>query len=154
MPEEEAIKFAALHFEGVAYEWWHHGTITLGHDQIKTYAEFAKRLIERFDGKDPELNFKDLVQLRKTGSDDQFIAEFHKLFVLVTDISERRRVVLFMDGLAEPLKGWVKGFNPSILSEAISKARSMAFLILSKSLTSKIANVSKGQTSTQEAIIG
>ncbi len=31
-----------------------------------------------------------------------------------------------MDGLAEPLKDWVKGFNPSTLSEAISKARSMA----------------------------
>ena len=31
-----------------------------------------------------------------------------------------------MDGLEEPLKGWVKGFNPSTLIEAISKARSMA----------------------------
>ena len=31
-----------------------------------------------------------------------------------------------MDGLAEPLKGWVKGFNPSTLTEAIGKARSMA----------------------------
>ena len=46
--------------------------------------------------------------------------------MLVIDISERRQVMLFMDGLVEPLKGWVKGFNPSILLEAISKARSMA----------------------------
>ncbi len=91
MPEEEAIKFAALHLEGVAHEWWHHGTITLGHDQIKTYEEFMERLIERFDGKDPELNFKDLAQLRQTGSVDQFIAEFQILSVLVTNISERRR---------------------------------------------------------------
>ena len=80
MPEEEAIKFAALHLEGVAHEWWHHGTITLGHDQIKTYVEFTERLIERFDGKDPELNFKDLAQLRQTGSVDQFIVEFQRLF--------------------------------------------------------------------------
>ena len=60
MLEEEAIKFAALHLEGIAHEWWHRNTITLGHDQIKTYAEFSERLIERFDGKDPKLNFKDL----------------------------------------------------------------------------------------------
>ena len=73
---EEAIKFSALHLEGIAHEWWHHGTITFGHDQIKTYAEFIERLIERFDGKDPERNFKDLAQLRQTGSIDQFITEF------------------------------------------------------------------------------
>ena len=49
MPEEKAIKFAVLHLEGVAHEWWHHGTITLGHDQINTYAKFTERLIEQFD---------------------------------------------------------------------------------------------------------
>ena len=70
MPKEEAIKFTALHLEGVVHEWWHHDTITLGHDQIKTYAEFIERLIERFDGKDPELNFKDLAWLRQMGSID------------------------------------------------------------------------------------
>ena len=126
MPEEEAIKFAALHLEQVAHECWHHSTITLGHDQISTYAEFTERLIERFDGKYSELNFEDLAQLRQTRSVNQFITEFQKLFVLVTNMSERRRVVLFIDGLTEPLKGWVKGFNPATLLEAISKARSMA----------------------------
>jgi len=73
------------------------------------------------------------VQLRQTGSVDQFIAEFQILSVLVTDIFKRSRVVLFMDGLAGPLKGWVKGFNPSTLLEAISKARSMASSLASSS---------------------
>ena len=31
-----------------------------------------------------------------------------------------------MDGLAEPLRGWVKGFNPITLMEAIKKARDMS----------------------------
>lgn len=100
--------------------------ITLGHDQINTYAEFTKILIDWFDGKDLELNFKDLAQLRQTGSVDQYIAEFQKISVLVTDISERRCIVLFMDGLTEPLKGWVKGFNLVALLEAIKKTRSVA----------------------------
>ena len=47
-----------------------------GIDQLKTYAEFTEKLIERFDGKDPKLNFKDLAQLRQTGLVDQFIVEF------------------------------------------------------------------------------
>ena len=67
MLEEEAIKFVALHLEGVAHEWWHHDTITLGHDQINTHVKFTERLINQFDGKDLELNFKDLAQLRQTG---------------------------------------------------------------------------------------
>jgi len=64
--------------------------------------------------------------LKQTGWVNHFITEFQKLFVLVTDISERRRIVLFMDGLTKPLKGWVKVFNIATLSEAIKKARSMA----------------------------
>ena len=32
MMEDEAIKYVALHFEGIALEWWHHGQITLGHN--------------------------------------------------------------------------------------------------------------------------
>ena len=126
MLEEEAIKFVMLHLEGVAHEWWHHDTITLGHNKINNYVEFIERLIEWFKGKDPKLNFKDLAQLRQTGSVDQFIVEFQKLSILVTDISKRRRVVLFMDGLIEPLKGWVKGFNLATLLEVINKAWSMA----------------------------
>lgn len=60
MPEDEAIKYAAMHLDGVAYEWWHHGMVTLGHNQITSYEEFTERLIERFDTRDPELHFKEL----------------------------------------------------------------------------------------------
>ena len=46
--------------------------------------------------------------------------------MLVTDISERRLVVLFMDGLSEPLRGWVKGHDPTTLQEVTKKARDLA----------------------------
>lgn len=121
MPEDEAIKFAALHLEGVAHERWHHGMVTLGHDQITSYVEFTERFIDRFDGRDPELNFKELAQLKQSGPVDSYITKFQRLSVLVSDISERRLVVLFMDRLMEPLKGWVKGFNPNTLSERLRR---------------------------------
>lgn len=126
MPKDEAIKFAALHLEGVAHEWWHHRMVTLGHDQLTSYADFTERLIDHFDGKDPKLNFKELAQLKQTGVVDSYITEFQRLSVLVADILERRLVVLFMDGLMEPLKGWFIGFNPTTLTEAIKKAHDMA----------------------------
>lgn len=64
MPQEDAIKFATLHLEGVAHEWWYHGLVMLGNNNITTYAEFTDRLIERFDHKDPGMYFRELAQLK------------------------------------------------------------------------------------------
>lgn len=44
---------------------------------------------------------------------------------MVTRISERRLVILFVEGLFEPIKGWIKAFDPPNLQEAMRKARSM-----------------------------
>lgn len=44
---------------------------------------------------------------------------------MVPSISERRLVILFMEGLLEPLRGWVKAFDPPTLLEAMKKVRNM-----------------------------
>jgi hypothetical protein len=77
---------------------------TLGHAHIVTYAEFAGRLVHRFDRRDPELSFGDLAQLKQTGSAEAFISDFQRISVMVTDISEARLVMLFTEGLIEPLR--------------------------------------------------
>jgi hypothetical protein len=76
MIESEAISFATLHLDGKAHEWWYHGLVTLGHSHITSYLEFIERLMERFDMRDPELHFRDLTQLRQTGSVEAFITKF------------------------------------------------------------------------------
>ena len=43
----------------------------------------------------------------------------------VSDISEHRLVMLFIEALTEPLRGWVKDFNPHTLQEAIVRTRDM-----------------------------
>jgi hypothetical protein len=68
MTETEAISFATLHLEGEAHEWWYHGLVTLGHSHITFYREFTDRLMDRFDRKDLEIHFRDLAQLRQTGT--------------------------------------------------------------------------------------
>ena len=72
-------------------------------------------MIERFDKKNPKVYFRELAQLRQSGSLEQFINDFQKLVVMVPDISEWRLVILFTEGLIEPLKGWVKAFDPPTL---------------------------------------
>ena len=62
----EAINIAALHFEGEAHNWWFHGLSTLGHNNVTTYVEFTRILVERFDRKDPEAPFISLEKLKQS----------------------------------------------------------------------------------------
>ena len=43
------------------HDWWYHSLTTLGNSNITTYEDFAQKVIQRFDQKDPELYFKDLM---------------------------------------------------------------------------------------------
>jgi hypothetical protein len=97
----------------------------LWHASITSYVEFTQRLMDRFDMKDPEIFFRELAQLRKTGTLEAFIAEFKRVVVQVTDILEHRLVILFTKGLAEPLRGCVKAFKPAILLDATTKTLDM-----------------------------
>ena len=76
MAEDEAIKFAILHLEGLAHEWWHHDLVTQGFRQITTYAEFTQKLTERFDRKDPESYFQELTRLKKIGTAEDYVVDF------------------------------------------------------------------------------
>jgi hypothetical protein len=45
--------------------------------------------------------------------------------IMVTYISQQRLVMIFMEGLVEPLRGWVKAFRPTTLHEAIMRCQDM-----------------------------
>jgi hypothetical protein len=102
MTEIEAVSFATLHLEGEAHAWWYHGLVTLGHSRITSYREFTERLMGRFERRDPEIHFRDLAQLRQTGTAEAFITEFQRVAMVVTDISEPRLIMLFTEGLVIP----------------------------------------------------
>ena len=88
MIETDAIKLATLHLDGEAHEWWYHRLVTLGHNTITSYPNFTQRLIEWFDRKDPEVHFRELAQLKQTGSADAFILEFQRITVHHEDVHE------------------------------------------------------------------
>jgi hypothetical protein len=125
MREMEAIKFATMYLDGKGHDWQYHGLTTLDHNQIVSYIEFTQRLIDRFDQGDPELHFQELTQLKQTCMVEVYIDEFKRLAVMVQDMSPTSLMILFTEGLMEPLKGWVKAFKPHNLQEAIWKVRDL-----------------------------
>jgi hypothetical protein len=52
--------------------------------------------------------------------------------VMVTDISKQGLTMLFTEGLAEPLRGWVKAFRPNTLQDTIMRTQDMAYTIPKK----------------------
>ena len=62
--------------------------MTLGHNTITSYPDFTQSLIERFDRKDPKVHFRELAQLKQTGSADAFISEFQRIRVHDKDVHE------------------------------------------------------------------
>jgi hypothetical protein len=129
MTETEAINFTTLHLDGEAHEWWHHGLVMLGHSHITSYREFIERLMDMFDRRDPKIHFRDLAQLRQTGTTEAFITEFQWVEVVVTDISEPRLIMLFTEWLTEPLRGWMKAYRPHTLQDSILCTRDLAELV-------------------------
>ena len=89
--------------------------MTLGHNTINSYNEFTQRLMERLDKKDPKINFRELAQLKQTGTAEAFISEFQRVVVMVIHMSENMMIMLFTEALTEPLRGWVKAYKPSTL---------------------------------------
>ena len=75
MTKTYAIKLATLHLDEEAHEWWYHGLVTLGHNTISSYSEITQRIMERFDKRDPKIHFRELAQLKYTGSAKAFISE-------------------------------------------------------------------------------
>jgi hypothetical protein len=125
MTDAYAIKLATLHLDGEAHEWWYHGLVTLGHVKVASYLEFTQRLIERFDKKDPELHFRELAQLKQKGILETYISEFQRFVMMVSDILEGPLVMVFVEGIMEPLQGWVNAYKPTSLQEVVSRARDM-----------------------------
>jgi hypothetical protein len=98
---------------------------TLGHGRITSYQDFTRRLIDRFDREDLDRHFRELTQIKQTGSAKTFIEEFQRVSVMVLDVSDSRLLMMYIEGLTEPMRGWVKPFKPVTLQDAIERTRDL-----------------------------
>ena len=123
--EGEAIQISTLHLEGEAHDWWFHGLTTLGHVGVRAYDEITRRVLEQFERKDPEEYFGELTRLKKSGSLEVYILKFLRLSVMVRDLSESRRIYMFIEGLVEPLRGLVRSNKSTTLQDAVGRAKDL-----------------------------
>ncbi|KAH9288409.1 hypothetical protein KI387_032526, partial [Taxus chinensis] len=96
-------------------------------DELFYYEWIVVQQLLEVPWKDPEVHFRELAQLKQEASMERYVADFQKLPVMVSNISERRLVVLFMEGLTEPLRGLVKAFEPPSLQDAIKRRKKLCF---------------------------
>ena len=81
--------------------------------------------MEIFERKDPELPFKELVQLKQVGTPEAYMLEFKNISVMVSDVSMVRLVLLFTEGFTEPFIGLVKSHKPSTLKDAMNLTKDL-----------------------------
>ena len=97
----------------------------LGHDHVTTNDEFTKILINRFKRRDPEIYFIEVAHVKQTRNLEAYIYELQKLYFMLTDISESRLILFFIEIFVEPLKGLVKAYRPSTLQDALNMTRDL-----------------------------
>ena len=81
--------------------------------------------MERFESKDPELPFKELAQLKQVGIPKAYILEFENISVIVSYVYMARLVLIFIEGLTEPLKGIVKSHKLATLKDSMNLTRDL-----------------------------
>lgn len=97
----------------------------MGHVGVTACKDFTRRVLECFEMKDPKDHFREMARLKQTGSAEAYISKFLRLSVMVPNLSESRRVFMFIEGLAEPLKGLVKSNIPTTLQGAVGRVRDL-----------------------------
>eukprot|EP00253_Pinus_taeda_P018255 PITA_18255 len=66
-----------------------------------------------------------MTRLKQTGSPKTYIADFLRVSMMVPDLSIAQRVYMYVEGLAEPLRGLVRSTRPATLQDAISRTRDL-----------------------------
>ena len=67
---------------------------------------------------------------------------------MVSDMSESRLIMLFIEALAEPLCGWVKAYKPITLQDAISRTRYLQYSVPKNKPPQKPTNILENKENT------
>ncbi|CAL9242107.1 unnamed protein product [Arabidopsis halleri] len=124
VPLDQLVRFMSYHLDGVANRWWQTTVRALRHDCIAiTWEVFEKELWARFGPLEGENFHEALMQLRQTGSLNDYQEEFERLQSMVHGWSQEALVGAFMGGLHHSISEGIRMFQPKSLREAINCAR-------------------------------
>ncbi|KAJ1659006.1 hypothetical protein IWQ61_001854 [Dispira simplex] len=96
--EEDLVSYAALQLRGMAWEWFRTAEKSKG-SQL-TWLEFNTEIRTQFRKVQIERMARDLLlNLRQTGTTEQYVADFQALSSRVPSVSELNKINLFTQGL-------------------------------------------------------
>ena len=124
------LKFVAVHLAGAAAQWFE--TTQGGAAPISTWAEFEERFTKRYRPVRAELSARQrLIQLkqRATTTVSAYASLFQTILSPITDMSEKDKLFLFVQGLlpAIQVRMWEK--EPLTLADAINTAVSIEAML-------------------------
>ena len=124
VPVEQLVRFTSFHLDGVANRWWQATASGLRNDRISiTWEVFERELWARFGPHEGENFHEALMQLRQTGSLNDYQEEFEKLQSNIHEWSQEALVGAFMGGLNHSISEGIRMFQPKSLREVINYAR-------------------------------
>jgi len=71
------------------------------------------------------------------------------VYVMVPDMSESRLPMMYIEGLTEPIHGWVQAFRPVTLQDAIERTKDLIGAANKKKFTPRPPIITRGQDTIQ-----
>lgn len=154
LDEKTKVTLATLCLEDDAMLWWRGCQEEMGRGTrvINTWEDFKMELKRQFDPMNDELGvMKRLRSLRHTETVKDYIKAYNSLMLEVPDMSEKERLLYFMDGLQPWAKRELRRRNVQDLPTAIREAESLIeFKMEKKGKGRKDGSIKAGGVNPQE----
>ena len=119
--DAQRVAYATALLRGAAMEWWR---FKLLHQPPTSWDDFSRALVSQFMPVAAERLARDrLIRLRQDGSVQRYIADFRRLLLRVTDISNADATHRFIQGLRPNLAREVNIRDPDSLDTAMAIAQ-------------------------------
>ncbi|XP_071739339.1 uncharacterized protein [Rutidosis leptorrhynchoides] len=109
--------------DGVALNWF--ANLFIKHPNTD-WGEFRTKLMTRFSGTKFRNAHEALGSLFDDGDIERYIEEFEALSALIPNQSEEQMIGMFLRGLQDDVRNWVRTLNPKSCDQAMDFARNVA----------------------------
>lgn len=142
-PQSHKMKLALMCMDGVALNWF---TNLLLKQPGIDWGAFRNKLMVRFSGTKFRNAHEALRSLFQTDDIEDYNEEFEALSALIPRQTEEQSIGMYLRGLKEEVKNWVRALNPTTIDQAMEFARHVYVAIASPSDKAKTKGVIASST--------
>ncbi|KAL4586656.1 hypothetical protein LXL04_011298 [Taraxacum kok-saghyz] len=121
--EPNKLKLSQMCMEGPALNWF---TTLLFKHPNSTWEQLKAKILTRFGGTHFLNAHEALGSLFQVGDVDEYIEQFESLSALIPEQSEEQSLGMFLRGLREDIRNWVRALLPTTCDRAMELARHVA----------------------------